>query len=343
MSMRSSIDLQKLRELPIEGVAERLGLNVTRHRSLCPFHDDHRPSLTFNTRRNTYRCYACGAYGGTIDLAMKLLLSWRGREGSFLEACRWLANESLTPIPSSREREETIPSPKGGGWEGARFARFFEHPWLNEEARKFLFDERRIDPRVVRWCRLTSWRDKKGINWLQIPYYNQEGKLVGIQNRNLSFTPFRLRLSKAKNPSPKGDGSLTLQGEVGGAAPRFRFPRGSNCHTYNLPVLRMLRQGEDLYITEGPSDCWAMLSAGHKAIAVPSATLLKRQELRRELTEAKALEKDITLHTYPDNDDAGENLYQQLLTLANELGLCLIRHDLPQGCKDFSDYWIEQA
>lgn len=48
----------RLRQLPIEAVAERLGLRVARHKSLCPFHDDHHASLTFNTRANTYRCFA---------------------------------------------------------------------------------------------------------------------------------------------------------------------------------------------------------------------------------------------------------------------------------------------
>ena len=66
-------DIQNLRDLPIEKVAERLGLVVARHKALCPFHDDSHPSLTFNTVRNTYRCYACGAHGGPIDLAMFLL------------------------------------------------------------------------------------------------------------------------------------------------------------------------------------------------------------------------------------------------------------------------------
>ena len=34
-------ELQKLRDLPIEGVAERLGLQVKKHLALCPFHDMH--------------------------------------------------------------------------------------------------------------------------------------------------------------------------------------------------------------------------------------------------------------------------------------------------------------
>ena len=43
-------ELQKLRDLPIEGVAERLGLSVSRHKCLCPFHDDHHASLSFKVQ-----------------------------------------------------------------------------------------------------------------------------------------------------------------------------------------------------------------------------------------------------------------------------------------------------
>ena len=68
---------------------------------------------------------------------------------------------------------------------GARYARYFEYPFLNDAARHILFEERRLDERVVRWCRLTSWEDKQGVPWLQTPYNDREGKLVGVQNRNL--------------------------------------------------------------------------------------------------------------------------------------------------------------
>ena len=80
--------IQQLRQLPIEGVAERLGLRVTRHKSLCPFHDDHHASMTYSTSRNIYRCFACGAHGGTIDLVMRHLRK------DFPDACRWLADST---------------------------------------------------------------------------------------------------------------------------------------------------------------------------------------------------------------------------------------------------------
>jgi len=294
-------ELQKLRDLPIEGVAERLGLRVVRHKCLCPFHDDHHASLSFSVQRNTYRCFACGAHGGVIDLVMKSL------NKDFLEACNWLSNETGTPLqltPKGRELQ-----PEVGLFDASRYSRFFDRPWLSSDARKFLFDERKLDERVVRWCRLTSWCDKQGVSWLQIPYYNREGKLIGIQNRRLT--------------SP-------AQG-----LPRFRFPRGSQCSIYNLPVLNLLKPGEPLYITEGCSDCWAMLSAGHKAIAIPSATLFGKKDV--DILSALHAQLSTEFGMYPDRDAPGERLFLQLKEVLPNLE----HHQLPPDCKDYSEYYLK--
>ena len=86
-------ELQKLRDLPIEGVAERLGLRVERHKSLCPFHDDHHASMTF--KNNKFKCWSCGESGDTISLAEKML----GKD--FVETCQWLADGSGLTVNGS--------------------------------------------------------------------------------------------------------------------------------------------------------------------------------------------------------------------------------------------------
>ena len=321
-------EILKLRDLPIEKVAEQMGMKVEHHKALCPFHDDHHASLSFNTRKNNCRCYVCmGDSVGTIDLVMKYL----GKD--FLSACRWLAEEHQVQLEEDRKREASssssspgasssggsspednsggFSSGKSSSFDASRYARFFEHPWLNLAARRFLFEERKIDERVAAWCRLTSWTDKKGVNWLQIPYFSTEGKLIGIQNRNLDY-------------------------KKGESTPRFRFPYGAKCSIYNLPIVRGMAPDEQLFITEGCSDCWAMLSAGHKAIAIPSATMLKPDD-KKWLAEIGSQLK-IEWHMFPDKDAPGESLFLQL----KEILPSLVHHQLPPGCKDFSEYYLKE-
>lgn len=364
---------QRLRSLPVEAVAERLGLRVVRHKSLCPFHDDHHASLSYSTSRNTFRCFVCDARGGTIDLVMRHL------NMSFPDACRWLANGTNIILDTYRPRTPTADRP-ARPFDAARYARLFEHPWLSDEARTFLFTERRLDPRVVSWCRMTSWTDRQGTHWLQTPYFDASGQLIGLQNRNLDYgkqkgdegEEDKRSVDKGKQEQgsegkqwqavdgKQGQGSETKQGQAVEAkqgqagdgkqgqgsegkqgqgsesreAPRFRFPYGSRCTVYNLPVTAMLRPGEPLFITEGCSDCWAMLSAGHKAIAIPSATLLSQAD--KALLRDLAQRLGTSFHMFPDRDAPGERLFMQL----REVLPGLQHHQLPVGCKDFAEYYV---
>ena len=296
--------IQQLNNTPIEMVAERLGLQVIRHKSRCPWHEDRHPSLSFDTRRNRYRCYVCDAHGGVIDMVMNL------KGCGFKEACEWLGGpmvfEEMRPWGEEAKRRET----KGKEYKADMpyLQSLVAIPRLNLEAQEWLAS-RRIDERVVRWCRLSSidiatpcWRYGKAFYdapSLLIPYYGVDGRLMSVQSRYLG----------------KED------------KPRFRFPRGASCHVYNLQVLRLLEAGEELWITEGCSDCWAMLSSGRKAIAIPSASMLKEEDLEPL--------KGLNLHMYPDQDEPGERLFWQLHKRLPQL----VRHQLPSTCKDFGDLW----
>ena len=387
-------EIEKLRDLPIEEVASQLGLQVARHKSLCPFHSDHHASLSFNTRKNLCRCFVCMDESlDSIGLVMKSL------HVDFPKACFWLADRngillekvrgrnwrrdcgsSSAAVASSAAPSATAVSATSAAsadsatsaaaaspssaaappvsassasspaaphsFDAARYARFFEHPWLNEAACRFLFDERKIDGRVARWCRLSSWTDRKGVNWLQIPYFDKEGRLVGIQNRNLDFHR-KSRPTDSMDSEKTGNSSCPTDftddtdskdsedGSDSEEAPRFRFPYGSQCGIYNLQVLNLLTPGEKLFITEGCSDCWAMLSAGHKAIAIPSATLLKPED--RDVLAYISETFGVEWHMFPDRDAPGERLFLQL----KEILPSLIHHQLPLGCKDFGEAYLK--
>lgn len=303
-------DIQKLRELPIEGVAERLGLRVQKHKALCPFHQDSHPSLTFRLSSNTFHCFVCGAQGGTIDLAMHIL------GYSFIDACKWLANEHnviLTEWQSAQKQKPQKQYPPDVKYLSA----LVRQPVLTIDAQRFLFDERKIDTRVVHWLGISStslptpcWKYGKPFYdapSLLFPYRDVEGNVLNVQSRYLGK-----------------DKSI----------PRFRFPSNSQCHIFNLPILRYLKPDEPLYISEGITDCMALLSTGHKAIAIPSATLLNESDMQL-LKQYGAL----NLRIYPDKDAAGLRLYHHLLNVTASIGACLYKLDLPDGFKDYGEYW----
>ena len=301
----NKIDLDEIRATPIEEVAENLGIGIVRHMALCPFHNDKHPSLHFDLKKNRYKCFACGASGNVIDLVM------RYNNMEFKEAINWIGNKEVnTAKDNAYEKKESR--------EEAVDIEYLEvlmkNVCINEDAARFLFDERRIDSRVVEWCGLTSvssdtpcWRWGKAFYdapSLLIPYRDVDGKLLTVQGRYLG---------KEKKP-------------------RFKFPQGSQAGMYNKPVIATLKKGDELWITEGPSDCWAMMSAGRKAVAIPSATSLTAGDLK---LLGDGLQKGVSLHMAPDNDRPGMELFKTLKRHFPDLQ----GHVLPDGVKDFGEMW----
>ena len=309
---------QQLISLPIEPIAMRLGMIVVRHKSLCPFHDDHHPSLSFYQSRThgTYhfKCHACGAKGNAIDLVMHIL------NVRFPEACQFigqfdhLQSDNLSGR-RGRANCQIVNRQIVQSFDASRYERYFLHPHLDQEAHRFLFQERRLLPDVVHGCRLNSYTTRHGVHLLQIPYYSPTGQLLAFQSR--------LPMSKQ-------------QCKQAGIENRFNNPQGSHLGLYNLPILNLLEDHEPLFIAEGASDCWSMLSAGHKAIALPSATTL-RPEFIQTLQELQH-SKHTPLHIYPDNDQSGEDLYQWLVSHLRDVN----RHSLPNDCADYSELYIKE-
>ena len=87
----------RLQELKIESVAEKLGIEVKRHKAICFMHDDHEPSLKFNAVKNMFFCFVCNKGGGPIQLVMDFNKDW-----TFQDACLWLAKEFNVAIAENK-------------------------------------------------------------------------------------------------------------------------------------------------------------------------------------------------------------------------------------------------
>ena len=303
--------IDKLRNLPIERVAERLGMRVRNHKAICPFHNDTHASLTFHTQRNSFRCFVCDERGsGPIDLVMKV------ERLGFTEACQWLADENNISTTERKEWKKPKPKPDTPTTDVDHLNQLLCKTSLSADAQRFLFTERRILPSVVEAMGIKAierpvpmTRNPNAL-WfnspsLLIPYRGLDGTLISVQARWL------------------GSREKARQLDI----PRFQFPKGSHPTIYNLPVLNTIGGDEELWVAEGVTDCLALMSWGKKAIAIPSATLLTPADI--DLLRGK------NLHIAPDQDEAGERLF---LNLRDHLP-GITRHQLPEGCKDFGDAW----
>ena len=354
--MIQKYDIQKLRELDILQVADLLGMGLRNKRALCIHHDDHHPSLAFNVRKNTCHCYSCGFSADTIGLVRERL------NLGFSEACRWLADHFDVYIADEHRdihrkdvKKAVTASDRRLASLRAHFAethvshghpssayvapssvdvefyqQMFRQMHLSESGRRFLFEERLLSPEALKVCQIVSTEQSvcmarvgRGVfdgPSLIFPYFDQEGRLVSVQSRYLgkkrpesSFDMNKVSLDEAK---PK---------EI----PRFKFAPGSHRMIYGLDRLKDCPPDEPLLITEGPSDCWTALTLGIHAIAIPSATLFDRC--------FQGLLAGRNLHIFPDQDEAGLSLYFELKKALPSL----VYHQLPEGCKDLSEYYLK--
>lgn len=124
---RSSVD-ELLRAIAPSQVAEALGIAVVRRganlRCLCPFHDDHDPSMVlyenWDGRPPHHHCFVCGADGDIFDMVRHV------RQASFGEAVEWLRSTFSLPqrktrvgASSNRRKEGDRPA-----WDGTSQAAF---------------------------------------------------------------------------------------------------------------------------------------------------------------------------------------------------------------------------
>lgn len=342
--MINKFDIQKLRELDILQVADLLGMGLRNKRALCIHHDDHHPSLAFNVKKNTCHCYSCGFSADTIALVRERL------NLGFSEACRWLADHFDVYIGDDRygnsakygnaaryadkcaDKKVLTASDRRMASLRAHFAethvshghvapssvdvefyqQMFRQMHLSESGQRFLFEERLLSPEALKICQIVSTEQSvcmarvgRGVfdgPSLIFPYFDQEGRLFSVQSRYLG---------KKKE------------------IPRFKFAPGSHRMIYGLDRLKDYSPDEPLLITEGPSDCWTALTLGFHAIAIPSATLFDRR--------FQGLLAGRNLHVFPDQDEAGLSLYFELKKALPSL----VYHQLPEGCKDLSEYYLK--
>ena len=211
---------------------------------------------------------------------------------------------------------------------------------MTDAARKFLFEDRKYSEEVVNSLKVCaidneeelinfmckkfgSYRVQKAqlaykygstmVSYFHapcifFPYYNIEGKFVGLQARYL------------------GDSEKHQ---------RFQYPKGMATQMFNMPILKTCKLQEPIFISEGVTDAIALMSSGYNAVAIPSATSFKSNDM--DWAEGRSF------MMYPDNDEPGERLFEQLKAAITSHSGSITRLYLPDGCKDYSELYKNSA
>ena len=91
----------------------------TRASCLCPFHDDHNPSLKIDGNRGIFKCFSCGVGGNALSFVREYA-KLHGSELSFLEAVKLPDDMMVTGDSSYGNSVRRKASPPSGHYRAPR-------------------------------------------------------------------------------------------------------------------------------------------------------------------------------------------------------------------------------
>jgi DNA primase len=103
-------------------------------KAVCPFHDDHRPSMDVDPRRQRYRCWACGKHGDVFNFVQDY------DKVTFPEAMEILARHAGISL------EKVQKNPQGP----SRTGMFEVMKWAAEQFQEYLFESPSTQAEIAR-------------------------------------------------------------------------------------------------------------------------------------------------------------------------------------------------
>ena len=120
---------------------------------LCPFHEDHKPSMFVNPTKQIFKCFACGAGGGVFNfLQMRENLTF----GQAIERLAHRAGIKVQPLRQSQNRSETVEEidpnalARVNKWAAEHFARNLDSD-KGKETRDYLAQRSINDQSIKQW------------------------------------------------------------------------------------------------------------------------------------------------------------------------------------------------
>lgn len=196
----SVFDLVK-QNVSLPEAAERYGIDVNRYKkALCPFHNDHHPSLFVSD--DHYHCFACGAHGDVIDLVSKLF-----QLSLYDAALKLAADFNLDPTISSRvppmSRKSRIAEMKRRkDKENRCFNTLNDYLWVLRDWEKRYAPaspEAELDARFIEACQRLAYTEYLTDSWLLGDDAEREAICAGKGFKEIESRLAQIRLEEKEN------------------------------------------------------------------------------------------------------------------------------------------------
>lgn len=283
---------------------------------ICPFHDDHNPSMSVSPEKGVYKCFVCGNAGNVFNFVMEY------EKVSFYEAVKIVADKIGVSIDiSTSKKENTKKSPL---YDVCNIAYKFYQNNLNtvygKDAKKYLLN-RKIDEDVIKNFNIgLSLSDSELCNALKAKGFKDDDIVssgVAVQNGNNIYDIYKNRIM-----FPLYD----LEGNVVGFSGRIYnqkseskyintketeiFKKGELLYNYHI-AKKEARKEKNIIVVEGFMDVIRLSTIGIVNVVATMGTAVTKYQLNL----IQKLAPNITLMF--DGDKAGEKATNAFIELAN--------------------------
>ena len=283
---------------------------------ICPFHDDHNPSMSVSPEKGVYKCFVCGNAGNVFNFVMEY------EKVSFYESVKIVADKIGVSIDiSTSKKENTKKSPL---YDIYNIAYKFYQNNLNtvygKDAKKYLLN-RKIDEDVIKNFNIgLSLSDSELCNALKAKGFKDDDIVssgVAVQNGNNIYDIYKNRIM-----FPLYD----LEGNVVGFSGRIYnqkseskyintketeiFKKGELLYNYHI-AKKEARKEKNIIVVEGFMDVIRLSTIGIVNVVATMGTAVTKYQLNL----IQKLAPNITLMF--DGDKAGEKATNAFIELAN--------------------------
>jgi len=336
-------------------IAEREGLRLKKsgsglYKSLCGFHSETKPSLTFDINKNLFRCYSCQEHGDVINFYAK-------KHGlSNQEAIKQLTNSTgikraekglVSPKRAEPKKKQLKLSPDGVYRALKEFC-----GELDPESRAYLTSQSRgLTDDTIKQFSIFSIKDyKKARQFLINKFLLEDLQSLVLFSGNKGKQPKqgtnRFLFSRHKIIIPLiENGKITaIRGRYfykGQTEPGYHFGKyhstaGVMGKLFNADILKTLEKGDRVYLCEGEFDTMILQQNGHNAVGLLGVGNYSDETIKRL--------NDFDLMVAFDDDERGRKeaekisniFYKQTRRVAD-------REKLPDGIKDITELFIYKA